>query len=163
MRTTTFGAFTMFIFLAVIFTTSNAFAQSCNSEIKVTKNRDSRSANELDPTQYQMELINNGNSSQTYQISVSNYEGTFMVNGRRPQVLSASYPINSSIFQKNKQQNTITVPARSSAIFKLAVTVPPGTPVDKWAGLEVHAVSNACSNGSVSKLVKLYISDPTEE
>jgi archaellum component FlaG (FlaF/FlaG flagellin family) len=163
MRTTTFGAFTMFIFLALIFTTSNAFAQSCNTEIKVTKDRDRRSANELDPTQYQMELINNGNSSQTYQISVSNYDGTFMIKNKRPQVLSASYPINSVIFQNNQQQNTITVPARSTAIFKLAVTVPAGTPVDKWAGLEVQAVSNACPNGSVTKLVKLYISDPTEE
>ncbi len=163
MRSTTFGAFCMFIFLALIFSTSNAIAQSRNSELKVTKDRDRRSANELDPTQYQMELVNNGFSSQTYQIVVNNYEGTFTVKGRRPQLLGASNPINTAVIQNKIRNNTITVPARSTGVFLLDASVPPGTPVNKWAGLEVRAISNACPDGSVIKLLKLYVSDPTEE
>ena len=153
----------MFIFLALIFTTSNAFAQSCNSELKVTKDRDRRSASEVDPTQYQMELVNDGFSAQTYQIVVSNYEGSFTVKGKRPQILSASNPVNSVVLQNNIQNNTITVPARSTGVFLLSVTVPPGTPFNRWAGLEVRAISNSCPEGTVSKLLKLHISDPREE
>ncbi len=138
-------------------------AQSCNSELKVSKDRDRRSASEVDPTQYQMELTNNGSSSQTYQINVSHYQGSFTVKGKQPAILSSSNMINSTILQNNLQSNTITVPARSTSVFMLAVSVPPGTPIKKWAGLQVSASSSACPNGSVTKLVKLYIADPTEE
>lgn len=163
MRTTSFGAFFMFIFLASFFISSDAFAQSCNSELTVNKDRDRRSASELDPTQYLMELTNNGFSSQTYQIGVSNYQGSFSVKGKQPAVLSSSYSIDTAVLQNNIQNNTITVPARSTGVFKLAITVPSGTPPNKWTALEVNAVSSACPNGTVTKVVKLYISDPTEE
>ena len=163
MRTTIARAFYMFTFLTLILTSFDAFAQSCNSELKVTNNRDARSASVGDPTGFQLELTNNTSSEQTYQIEVSNYDGTFKVDGKSPARLSANTILNTSVHFNNNQANSIRVPARSTVVFKTSVSVPSGTASNRWGGLEVKAISPACSEGSLSALLKLYVTENSEE
>lgn len=153
----------MFIFLAFFTSFSNAIAQSCNTELKVSKNRNARSANEQDATQFYLELINNSSTTQTYSFEVANYDGSFLVRGKQPEMLNSLAQLDVSIRQNNIVKNSITVPARSTVEVQAHVAVQPGTPMKKWAGLELRAISNACTNGAVSTLLKLYVTDPTEE
>ncbi len=162
MQTTIERAFYMFIFLTLIFTSFDTFAQSCNSELKVINNRDVRSASVGDPTGFQLELTNNTSSNQTYQIEVTNYDGTFTVDGKNPARLSANSILNTSVHFNNQQSNSLSVPARSTVVFKTSVSVPSGTASNRWGGLEVKAINTACPEGSLSALLKLFVTDNSE-
>lgn len=163
MRNSTIGTFLMFMTLAFFSNFSSAYAQSCNSELSISNNRDARSASENDPTQFQLEIINNSFSSQSYYIEVVNFDGTFKIKGEEPARLSSNNNLNVSVLQNNTQNNTISVPARSTIIFQVSVSVPIGTPVNHWGGLKVKAISDACPDGAISALLKLFVTDPSEE
>ena len=163
MRNSTLGTFLMFMTLAFLSNFSIAYAQSCNTELSVSNNRDTRSASENDPTQFQLEILNNSFSSQSYHIEVVNFDGTFIIKGEKPARLKSNNDLNVSIYQNNSQNNRITVPARSTIIFQVSVSVPIGTPVNHWGGLEVKAINSACPDGTVSALLKLFVTDPSEE
>jgi len=163
MRKSTIGTFLMFIALAFLSNFSTAYAQSCNSELSVINNRDARSASENDPTQFQIEILNNSSSSQRYYIEVANYDGIFNIKGKKPPRLNSNYDLNVLIYQNNSQNTMIIVPARSTANFQVAVSVPIGTPINRWGGLEVKAINDACPDGAVSTLLKLFVADPNEE
>ena len=163
MRNSTLGTFLMFMTLAFLSNFSIAYAQSCNTELSVSNNRDTRSANENDPTQFQLEILNNSSSSKSYHIEVANFEGTFKIKGEEPLRLSSSNDLNVSIYQNNSQNNMINVPAGSTIDFQVSVSVPIGTPVNRWGGLEVKAINDACPDGSASALLKLFVTDPSEE
>ena len=69
-----------------------------------------------------------------------------------------------SILQDRGVANSrITVPARSTVHFQAQVSVPAGTPINKWGGIKVNAISDACEEGKVSTLLKLFVADSTEE
>lgn len=163
MHNSTIGTFLMFITLAFLSTFSTAYAQSCNSELSVINNRDARSASENDPTQFQMEILNNSSSSQSYDIRVANFEGIFKIKGEEPLRLNSIHDLNVLIYQNNSQNSMIIVPARSTANFQVSVSVPIGTPVNRWGGLEVKVISDACPDGAISTLLKLFVADPNEE
>lgn len=163
MCNSTIGTFLMFMTLAFLSNFSSAYAQSCNSELIVINNRDARSASENDPTQFQLEILNNSFSSQSYHIEVVNFEGTFKIKGEEPARLGSDNNLIVSVYQKNSQNNTINVPGRSATIFQVSVSVPIGTPVNHWGGLEVKAINNACQDGTVSALLKLFVTDPSED
>jgi hypothetical protein len=163
MRNSTIGTFLMFIALAFLSNFSTAYAQSCNSELRVVNNRDARSASENDPTQFQMEILNNSSSSQSYDIRVANFEGIFIFKSEEPLRLNSIHDLNVLIYQNNSQNPMIIVPARSTANFQVSVSVPIGTPVNQWGGLEVKAISDTCPDGAISALLKLFVTDPNEE
>lgn len=163
MRNSTIGTFLMFMTLAFLSNFSSAYAQSCNTELIVINNRDTRSASENDPTQFQLEILNNSFSSQSYHIEVVNFEGTFKIKGEEPARLNSNNDLNVSIYQNNSKINTINVPGRSTIIFQVTVSVPIGTPGNHWGGLEVKTINDACPDGSVSALLKLFVTDPSEE
>ncbi|MEM7087779.1 MAG: hypothetical protein AAF489_16475 [Bacteroidota bacterium] len=164
MRNTTLKTIFLFTTLITLFGFSDAYAQSCNSELIVSKNRDARSASENDPTQFQLELTNNSSKTQSYSIETKRYDGSFQVRGISPSTLTSSAQLNVSILQDRGVANSrITVPARSTVIFQAKVSVPKGTPVNKWGGVTVNAVSDACDEGRVSTLLKLFVANPTEE
>jgi len=164
MRTTTIGTFIMFMLFMSFSGFTSMNAQSCFSEIKVSKDRDARSATENNPTQFQLELTNNSSKAQSYSIETSRFAGSFKVKGVSPSSLSSSANLNVAILQDSRAANNrITVPARSTVVFQAKVSVPSGTPVNKWGGIQVNAVSDACEEGKVSTLLKLFVADSTEE
>ncbi len=163
MRNSTIGTFLMFMTLAFLSNFSSAYAQSCNTELIVINNRDARSASENDPTQFQLEILNNSFSSQSYHIEVANFDGIFKINGEEPTRLGSDNNLIVSVYKNNSKNNTINVPGRSTIIFQVSVSVPIGTPVNYWGGLEVKAINDACPDGTVSTLLKLFVADPSEE
>ena len=163
MRNSTIGTFLMFMTLAFLSNFSSAYAQSCNTELIVINNRDARSASENDPTQFQLEILNNSFSVQSYHIEVANFDGIFKINGEEPTRLGSDNNLIVSVYQNNLKNNTINVPGRSTIVFQVSVSVPIGTPVNHWGGLEVKAINNACQDGTVSVLLKLFVTDPSEE
>jgi len=141
-----------------------SFGQSCNSELNVSKDRDARSANENNPTQFQLELSNNSSKSQTYFIETTRFENSFQVRGVNKNKLAISSKLNVAIWKNNNVVDKwITVPANSSAKIQVQISVPQGTTVNRWAAIEVTAKNNDCSNGNVSTLLKLFVTDPSEE
>lgn len=164
MRITTIGTFAMFILFMGFSGFTSLNAQSCNSVMKVSKNRDARSATEKSPTQFQIELTNNASKAQSYSIETSRYAGSFKVKGVSPSSLTSNAQLSVAIFQDSRLANSrITVPARSTVVFQAQVAVPSGTPVNKWGGIQVNAISDACEEGKVSTLLKLFVADPTEQ
>lgn len=164
MRTTTLKTIFLFTTLITLFGFSTSYAQTCNSELMVSKNRDARSASENDPTQFQLELTNNSSKAQSYSIETSRYEGSFKVKGISPSTLTSSAQLDVSILQDRATASSrITVPARSTVAFQVQVSVPKGTPINKWGGVKVNAISDACEEGKISTLLKLFVADPTEE
>jgi len=163
MRNSTIGTFLMFMTLAFLSNFSNAYAQSCNTELSVINNRDSRSASENDPTQFQLEILNSSFSSQSYHIEVMDFDGTFKIRGEEPTRLNSINILDISIYQNNSQNTTINVPAGSTTIFQVSVSVPVGTPVNRWGGLEVKAINDNCPDGTISVLLKLFVADHSEE
>ena len=164
MRNNTLKTILLFTTLITLFGFSTSYGQSCNSELIVSKNRDARSASENDPTQFQLELTNNSSKAQSYSIETSRYEGSFKVRGISPSTLTSSAKLDISILQDRGVANSrITVPARSTVHFQAQVSVPAGTPINKWGGIKVNAISDACEEGKVSTLLKLFVADSTEQ
>ena len=164
MRNNTLKTILLFTTLITLFGYSTSYGQSCNSELVVSKNRDARSASENDPTGFQLELTNNSSKAQSYSIETSRYEGSFKVKGVSPSTLTSSAKLDVSILQDRSVANSrITVPARSTVVFQARVSVPLGTPINKWGGIQVNAISDDCEEGKISTLLKLFVADPTEE
>ncbi|MBT8262694.1 MAG: hypothetical protein KJO05_07720 [Bacteroidia bacterium] len=136
-------------------------AQSCNSELRVVKNRNARSAMENDPTRFQMELTNNSSSSQTYEIQYKVFEDPCEVVGASNSS-NRSTDLNVAIYSRKVRTNSITVPARSKQTFLAEVSVNIGSKLNAWKCVRLTAVSNACSEQETQQLLKVYVSDPTE-
>jgi len=164
MRKITFKTIFLFTTLITLFGFSNTYGQTCNSELVVSKNRDARSASENDSTQYQLELTNNSSKAQSYSIETSRFDGTFKVKGISPATLTSSTKLDVTVLQNRSVANSrVSVPARSTVVFQVQVSVPSGTPFNKWGGVKVNAISDACEEGKISTLLKLFVADPTEE
>ncbi len=139
----------------------NTNAQSCNSELGVSKNRSARSATLNDPTRFQMELTNNSSSSQSYEIQTVIFEDPCEAIGTSNTSLRSA-ELNVEIFSNKAQTSIITVPARSTHSFLAEISVNPGAKLNVWKCVRLIAVSNACSKQEAQQLLKVYISDPTE-
>ncbi|MEM7185438.1 MAG: hypothetical protein AAF466_02170 [Bacteroidota bacterium] len=108
-------------------------------------------------------MTNNSPTTQTYQIEVVDYDRSFTVKGKTAQRLSGNSKLTAQVLYQNKQTNTIRVPGRSTVTFQTKVIVAPGTNTDRWGGLEVRALNSACPNTTVNALLKLYVSDASEQ
>jgi hypothetical protein len=147
--------------LAFFLSSFTVNAQSCNSELGVTKNRNARSAMVNDPTRFQMELTNNSSISQTYEIEYVVFEDPCEAIGTSNTSVRSS-ELNVNIISNNAPTNVITVPARSTHSFLAKISVNPGAKLNAWKCVRLIAVSNACSKQEAQQLLKVYISDPTE-
>lgn len=140
----------------------NLQAQQCNSELGVYKDRNARSATLNDATKFKMELTNNSSQSQTYEIQSVIFEDpceeaglSGSTNSRNTTGLNVSIQIN------NARASSITVPARSTKSFVAEVSVASASKFQVWKCVELTAVSNACAKGEAKALLKVFISDPT--
>ena len=152
------------LFTILFVSTSFSYGQSCSCELTVSKNRNARSANEHSPTTFQLVLTNNSFKSQSYLIETIRYEGSFLVRGENINRLDSSNNLDVAIYKDNNEiGNFLTVPSQSSINFTVTVAVPSGTDMNRWAGIQVNAGSSECSNGEVSTLLKLFVTNSSEE
>ncbi len=148
--------------LAILLNGFSVHAQSCNSKLNVFKNRDARSATINDPTKFKLELTNNSTRSQSYEIRSVIFDEPCEDVGVSKTNTKRSSDLNVSIVSNNSRSNLVTVPAGSTLSFIAEVSVNPGTKLNTWKCVELVAVSDACSSRDTRKLLKVYISDPSE-
>jgi hypothetical protein len=147
--------------LVLFFGSISMNAQSCNSKLEVSKNRNARSATVNDPTRFKMELTNNSSSSQSYEIQSVIFEDPCEVIGTS-NTSARSSELNVDIISNNAPTTFITVPARSTHSFLAKISVNPGAKLNVWKCVRLVAVSDACSKQEAQQLLKVYIPDPTE-
>ncbi len=147
---------TLLFFFTISFIGTSVFAQNCNAELVVEKNRNTRSANE-DGAAFSLVLTNNSSITTTYNITTINLEKSCANKNRRTSLSNVNLNI---VIQGNTQ---ISLGAGQSYNFKIQVSVPIGTPYYRWSCIEVQAKSDACKSISANTLLKVYVPDPTEE
>jgi hypothetical protein len=153
-------------FIALFLLTSLLFnsihAQNCKSELVVDKDRNTRSADE-DGAEFTLILTNKDFSKATFNLTSvflkescsTNYNSTKMSNVK----LDVSFKTSESY---GLGSNSITLNAGESKSFKVLITVPDGTPFNRWSCIEIQANSGNCSNSDISTLLKVYVPDPNE-
>ena len=147
---------TLLFFFTISFIGTSVFAQNCNAELVVEKNRNTRSANE-DGAAFSLVLTNNSSITTTYNITTINLEKSCANKNRRTSLSNVNLNI---VIQGNTQ---ISLGAGQSYNFKIQVSVPTGTPYYRWSCIEVQAKSDVCNSISAKTLLKIYVPDPTEE
>lgn len=149
--------------LIVILTSTFSFAQrgSCNATLVVENNGNNRST-PPNGTYYSMILSNNGSSTDTYTLNTkninsncSNTDGSSTAN---------NVIINTNFIDSEKNDiSQITIGAGQSVNFYIHVTLPMGTPVEKWSCNQVTATSKNCTNYSISTVLHTYVINPAND
>ena len=138
----------------------SVYSQSCNSDLSVKKDRNSRSISE-DGAVFSMVLKNNSSSTATYSFAFKNLSGRCgnRSSGASVQNVSldvAFLPNNSN----SEMRNGISLSPGKSLEFKVRVTAPYGTPYGSWGCIQVDAIPNNCT--ATSTILKVYVPDPSK-
>lgn len=152
----------LFVVLVIGMLSMQSIAQNCNSVLKVHSDRDTRAANENDPTTFQLELTNSSSKSISYGIVAVKYGGECKVD-KYPSPSDSDINLDVSIMQRGLKSNNLVVPANSTKSFQAMVRVPRNTPINRWSCIEIQANSDGCILGEVSSIIKVFISDYTED
>ncbi|MBF4467678.1 hypothetical protein [Flavobacterium sp. LC2016-12] len=143
------------ILFCLITTISFAQSESCNSTLIAENNRNIRST-PLDGTYYSMILTNNGVSTDTYVLEISNVNSSCA--NTDGSSTSGNISIKADFIDPEKNKiSEITINPGQSYNFYIHVTVPSGTNINKWSCDQVTAKSKNCSNQSDTVLHTLVI------
>lgn len=147
--------------LVCIFLSFSGYAQNCNSDLSVEKNRNVKSAGENGAV-YLLTLTNNTSKTNTYHLA-SVFSDLSCANKNR-QTRSANVTLNVA-FEGNSSvitNNQITVGSGQSKKFKVRVTVPGGTPYRTWSCIQIQARAEHCNNAISETLLRVFVPDPSE-
>ncbi len=165
----------LFAFLFI----SGMYAQSCNAELSVEKNRNSKSADE-DGAVYDMVLTNTSNAVANYTISIkelaescsnsnvayrtseANVSLDVAINGKKMATQNNKNSLSNNASKAFANNDKISVKPGQSYNFKVKVTVPKGTPSKRWSCIQVEAKSPSCKGKAASTVLKVFVPDPTE-
>ncbi|MCT8338427.1 hypothetical protein MG296_00010 [Flavobacteriaceae bacterium TK19130] len=146
-------AFTVFLLGAAEVTAQ------CEGSLSVEKNRNSRSADE-DGAMFWLELKNTSSRSQTYMLSYETLKeacGNAAYGERGPNVT-----LNVAIGEGQQRSNGYTVRAGQTARVMVLVTVPEGTPINRWSCIEMKAATEACTNSPLTTTLNVFVPDPSQ-
>lgn len=146
------------VFVLSMFSFQN-YAQSCDSEFNVFKNRDARSVSENNSTRFQFEITNNKSKAQTYQLVAEKIDGSCKIQRSGTSSAISEAKLNISFYKKGLTVTSITVPAREKVSFQALVQLAPGEFKPGWQCIEIVANSDNCINGTLSTIIKVYVSD----
>jgi uncharacterized membrane protein len=149
--------------LLFCFMTTISFAQSgsCNANLIVENNGNIRST-PLDGTYYSLILTNKGSSTDTYVLSAQNINASCANTDGSSNASNVS--INVDFIDSEKSSiSEITVNAGQSVNFYIHISVPAGTPVDKWSCNQITASSKNCTNFSVNTVLHTYVINPVND
>lgn len=142
--------------------TSIAYSQSgsCKATFGVEKNRNYGNTTK-NGARFTLVITNEGNSKEVYKLSATNVNGSCSNNDESS--TSQNVNLNSSFLDKNSAKITsIEVPAHSTVRFSIHLTVPTGTPYNKWNCTQINAVSSNCTNYAVNTVVHTIVNNPSE-
>lgn len=163
---------TLFILFATCFTgilnySSNEASlnlQECHSELTVEKNRSYKSADQDGATFY-LALTNQSSEAAIYDISSVNISGQCKNNNNTLNLSDSNVETNIAIQQIDSDQlanSKINLDGGETFRFKVLVTVPAGTPFDRWSCIEVNAIPESCPSNSVKTILSVYVPNPSE-
>lgn len=160
MQKTTLLSF-IFILVFSVFGAEFSIAQVCNSEMTVVKNRDSRSATLNDATIFQIEIQNNSSKAQiyTFNSNISDQKCGTPATGLRS---TSKADLNVSVKGNNLRSNSLSVAPGATVPIQVEVSVGPNIKFNSWYCIEFSAVSDLCSSKQISKNLKLYVSDGSD-
>lgn len=142
--------------------TTFSFAQSgsCNTTLKVEKDRNYSNAGN-DGAYFTMEITNNGNSTDVYNLSALNINGNCSNNDQTSTSQNVNL-ISSFLDNSSVPINSITVSSQQTATFLIHLTVPQGTSYNKWNCTQINATSTNCTNYTASTVVHTIVNNPSE-
>ncbi|PVW16332.1 hypothetical protein [Marixanthomonas spongiae] len=166
-----FGKLLTCTFLFAFFIVSGVNAQSCDATLIVEKNRNSKSADE-DGAVYDMVLTNTSSASESYTIALKQLEEPCS-NSVAYRTTKANVNLDIAINNKKidvKNNNgravasgdAVSVNPGQSYKFTVKVTVPKGTPTQRWSCIQVEAKSASCKQGAASTVLKVFVPDLNE-
>lgn len=151
-----YNIFKATLLLLFVLNTTISFGQKgCRAEFKVEHDRNARSVTP-DGTYYKMEISNFGASSDSYILSsldvnksCSNPDGS---------LTAMNVFLNIEFLDKSlKPIKEIKVNAGETVTFFAYVTVPKGTPFDKWSCIQVIAKSKVCPNSNMDTILHTLV------
>lgn len=151
------------IMLALAFTSSDAFSQNCNANLQVEKDRNSRSASENDGTSFWLVLTNTSSASRAFDISTVNLETS--CDNQYNRTNQPNVELGLSLIASDSRSALpaeINLAPGQSYRFRVDVSVPAGTPFNRWSCIEVQARTSSCTNPATTAL-KVLVSDPSEQ
>ena len=150
-------------FHAFVSNTSIVLGQSnsCNAELKVEKDRNTRSTPQ-EGTYYAMVLSNNGSSNDVFRLTAltvnstcANTDGSD--NGK-------NVKLNPVFLDTNRNPiSEISVNRGATVSFFVRMLVPINTPVNKWNCTQVIAKPRSCSNYEASTILHTLVINPNED
>lgn len=151
------------IFLFFVFTSFNGFSQNCSATLNVEKQRNVRSVDETG-TSFNLELKNTSSTRLTYTISTINRKESCATKINYSSESNVNLEVTIIGDGTNLQNyNKVTINAGQSYNFKVQINVPVGTPYYRWSCIEVQVKSDKCNSISDSQLLKVYVTNPSEE
>jgi hypothetical protein len=146
------------LFLFVLYPLSSS-AQKCSYSL-IAKNNIESVNNE--GRIYFMELQNNSNEIIAINLSVSNKNS-----GKNPDQtgIMNNVNLNAKFLTEEGQEIKSTIKLGPNELFKfqVQVTVPAGTPTERWNNLNISATSNNCDGSTTSLVLYTFIPNPDEK
>lgn len=150
----------VFFMLFIGLGSMSVYSQSCNSDLSVKKNRNTRSATETGAI-FSMVLKNNSSSTATYSFAYSNLRERCDNNSTGSFLQNAPLDVTFlSVNSTSEMQNELILSPGKSHEFKVKVTAPYGTPYGSWGCIQVDANANNCA--ATSTILKVYVPDPNQ-
>lgn len=149
------------LIVTLVLNSTFAFSQTCNANLKVSKNRSIRSATSAG-TYYKMSISNDGINNDVYTLSFldinnicTNSDGSSNTSNV---VLNISFEDNNF-----SPINTIAVNSGETLNFLVHVTVPVGTTLNKWCCTQITASSNTCSNYKINTTLHTLVINSNDD
>ncbi|WP_264554213.1 hypothetical protein [Flavobacterium sp. N2038] len=149
------------ILFCLLTTISFAQSGSCKAILVVENNGNIRNT-PPDGTYYSMILTNNGSSTDTYVLSAKNVNST--CSNTDGSSTSRNIVVGTDFIDSTKSTiSEITLNAGESVNFFIHITIPAGTPVEKWSCNQITATSKSCTNYSVDSLLHTFVINPAND
>ncbi|CAM2943056.1 hypothetical protein SAMN05444143_1122 [Flavobacterium succinicans] len=134
---------------------------SCKSKLQVEKNRNSRSISS-EGTQYRLLISNETSNQASFNLKAIDINKNCTNNDGS----STSNNVNLNFFFTDVDSNPISdivLNSGETKSFLVKLTIPSGTPYNRWNCTEIAATSNDCSNYSITTILHTLVSDPNQE
>lgn len=130
------------LIIFLILNSANTLAQTCNAKLDVLKGRKTRSTSNSG-TYYKMIITNNGVNNDIYTLSSLNINNNCSNSDNSS--TATNVVLNISFVDNNLSPiSTIAINSGETLSFLAHVTVPTGTPFDKWCCTQITATSSMC-------------------
>lgn len=151
----------MLLFFLALNSWSASGQSNCLADFEVYKGRNVRSS-PLDGTYYTLTINNRGQLATSFILSAENINAT--CSNTDGTTSKGNVEVKANFMDLNRNPiGEISVNSGQTAKFLVHITVPQGTPINKWCCTQVVAKSTRCTNYSVNTVLHTLIINSSEE